>query len=82
MQTLSINASGAISSTSEQTKVLTSRGRTEAGVEGFSAEISIPLALLEAEIGDYLKIYVETEGETFTDSSKENTDSWMRIRLE
>ena len=82
MQTLSINASGAISSTSEKIKVLTSRGRTKAGVEGFSAEISIPLALLEAEIGDYLRIYVETEGETFTDSSKENTDSWMRIRLE
>lgn len=82
VQTLSINASGAISSTSEKIKVLTSRGRTKAGVEGFSAEISIPLALLEAEIGDYLRIYVETEGETFTDSSKENTDSWMRIRLE
>ena len=80
--TLSINASGAISSTSENIAVKTCKGKNAEGKEGFAAEISIPLSLLEAELGDYVKIYVETEGETFTDSSREDTDSWQRIRLE
>ena len=66
----------------ENIAVKTCKGKNAEGKEGFAAEISIPLSLLEAELGDYVKIYVETEGETFTDSSREDTDSWQRIRLE
>jgi hypothetical protein len=62
--------------------VKTSSGKSGNGINGFAAEIAIPLSLLEAEIGDYVRIYVETEGETFTDSTRDDTDSWQRIRLE
>jgi hypothetical protein len=81
VQTLSINASGAISTTSEDMKVKTCMGKSGEGHEGFAAEITIPLALLEAELGDYIRIYVETEGDTFTGASLENPDSWQRIRI-
>ena len=81
-QTISINASGAISSSSSEIEVKTSSGKSGNGINGFAAEIAIPLSLLEAEIGDYVRIYVETEGETFTDSTRDDTDSWQRIRLE
>ena len=82
VQTLSINETGAISSSSEQIKVSTMKGRSSDGKPGFAAEIAIPLALLNAEKGDYIRIYAETEGEKFTDSTKENSDSWQRIHIE
>lgn len=82
IHTLSVNASGAISKSSSEFEVKTSHGKSSNGADGFAAEIAIPLSILEAETGDYIRIYVETGGETFTDSSREDTDSWQRIRLE
>ena len=79
---LSINASGAISCNSELIKVHTRKGRTVNGEEGFAAEISIPLSFLEAETGDYIRIYAETEGETFTDSTRDDSGTWQRIYIE
>ena len=45
-------------------------------------DISVPLSILKAEKGGFLKIYAETgDGETFTDASKEDSGSWLRIHL-
>jgi hypothetical protein len=38
--------------------------------------------MLKTEKGEFLKIYAETgDGETFTDASKEDSGSWLRIHL-
>ena len=80
--TVRYDENGCVEGTSEGLAVKTRKGRTSKGTEGYCAEISVPLSMLKAEKGGFLKIYAETgDGETFTDASKEDSGSWLRIHL-
>ena len=80
--TVRYDEKGCVEGTSEGLLVKTRKGRTSKGTEGYCAEISVPLSMLKTEKGEFLKIYAETgDGETFTDASKEDSGSWLRIHL-
>lgn len=80
--TIQYNENGAAEGTSEGVLVKTCSGRSSKGIEGYCAEIEIPMSVFETRKGEYVKIYAETaDKETFTNSSREDVDSWLRILI-
>ena len=81
--TIKFDADGILNGSTECIKVKTRRGRSADGREGYCAEIAVPMSELKAAKKDILKIHAEAgEGETFTDSDRNDTGSWLRIRIE
>ncbi|MBR6732661.1 MAG: hypothetical protein IKL91_08100, partial [Bacteroidales bacterium] len=73
---------GALEGTSEGVITKTRCGRSAEGEEGYCAEFAIPFSALETARGETLRIHATTgDNETFTDSCRENPDSWLRISL-
>lgn len=80
--TIRYDINGAAKGTSEGIVVKVQRGKSKEGIDGYCAEITIPFSVLKTAKGEYLKIYAEsTGGDRFTDSSKDDAESWQRIHL-
>lgn len=80
--TVRYDIDGVAEGTSEGIVIKTRKGKSEEGVEGYCAEIAIPLSVMNIEKGEYLKIHAEVSADDrFTGSSKDNADTWQRIHL-
>ena len=80
--TIRYDIDGVAEGTSEGIVIKTRKGKSEEGVEGYCAEIAIPLSVMNIEKGEYLKIHAEVSADDrFTGSSKDNADTWQRIHL-
>lgn len=81
--TIRYDVNGAAEGCGDGITLVTRRGKSSEGKEGFCAEIAIPYSELKTEKGDYLKIHAEAgNGETFTGSDREQPESWLRIRID
>lgn len=77
-----VNSRGIICPQGKGISSIVKQGRCEDSIGGFAAEIAIPLKELGSpEVGDYVRVYMEAEGEYFVNSDVNNLDTWQRILI-
>ncbi len=83
--TVRITPSGEVTASGAEIGWASSKAVAKDGRDGVVTELGIPLSVLEAGDGDYIRFFAKavTSGSTatFSLSDQENPDSWQRIRL-
>ena len=83
--TVRITPSGEVTASGAEIGWASSKAVAKDGRDGIVTELGIPLSVLEAGDGDYIRFFAKavTSGSTatFSLSDQENPDSWQRIRL-